>query len=212
MAEGAGATHLGAVLVHGSTREVNPAQAREIAGSVRVPLVAVTANLSPNEAGRLAEESGARVIQLHGDELEGEVEELRDLGDWELWKAVRVRSGVDIVTAMERFGGLVDLLLLDGWHPRKLGGTGTTFPWEALEAVRDRASGTVRFGVAGGLSPDNVAAAVHRLAPDMVDVSSGVEAGPGVKDPLLVRTFVERALRATQAQARPNPASGRGSD
>jgi len=81
------------------------------------------------------------------------------------------------------------------WTPgaRALGGTGTSFPWEALEALdalRAQSPPGFRLGVAGGLDPGNVAEAIRRLRPDLVDVSSGVEAGPGVKDPARIRDFL----------------------
>jgi uncharacterized protein with PIN domain len=93
-----------------------------------------------------ARRAGARALQLHGDESEETVARLRDLGEWELWKAVRVRSGAEIRPAVRRFRDLVDLLLLDGWHPRLLGGTGRSFPWEALEEVRSGLPGELRLG------------------------------------------------------------------
>jgi phosphoribosylanthranilate isomerase len=125
------------------------------------------------------------------------VSRLRDLGEWELWKAVRVRSGAEIRPAVRRFGDLVDLLLLDGWHPRLLGGTGRSFPWEALEEVRSGLPGELRLGAAGGLDPGNVGEAVRRLRPDLVDVSSGVESGPGVKDAERIRALIAAVREAT---------------
>ena len=171
-------------------------RARNLASAVGIPLAVVTADLSASEAARAAMASGAGAIQLHGNEEASTVTALRELGSWELWKAVRVRTAGDILTAMERFGYLVDVLLLDGWHPDKLGGTGTSFPWADLEAVRTRAPKDLRIGVAGGLTPENVEDAVQRLHPDLVDVSSGVEFEPGRKDPAKVRAFVERAFGA----------------
>jgi phosphoribosylanthranilate isomerase len=70
------------------------------------------------------------------------------------------------------------------------------FPWAALEAVRDRWPAGLRLGVAGGLDPGNVAEAIRRLRPDLVDVSTGVEAHPGVKDPEKLRAFLAAARGA----------------
>jgi phosphoribosylanthranilate isomerase len=142
----------------------------------------------------MARTAGASVIQLHGDETEGMVRDLRSEGEWEIWKAVRVREQADLATAVDRFAPLVNLLLLDAWHPTELGGTGRRFPWEVLEGA-DLPS-DLRIGVAGGLTPENVAEAVDRLRPDLVDVSSGVEASPGTKDPDRVRAFVRNAFDA----------------
>ena len=190
----AGASYLGAVLVPASPRCLSPGRARALASAVRLPLVVVVADLAVDEAARMAETAGAAVIQLHGSEPASDVEALRARGGWELWKAVRVREREDILRAMDRYGGLVDLLLLDAWSERGLGGTGVSFPWELWDSSRDGGGGGLRIGVAGGLSPDNVGEAVGQLGPDLVDVSSGVESCPGVKDPSRVEAFIRRAL------------------
>jgi phosphoribosylanthranilate isomerase len=195
-AEAAGASYVGAIFVPGSPREVSPEVASTLAESVTIPLIAVVADLRATEAARIARRAGAGGIQLHGAESPAVVRVLREEGDWELWKAVRVRSETDIVEASDRFGELVDLLLLDGWKAGLLGGTGTAFPWGALESVRRRIPGSLQIGVAGGLSAENVGEAVFRMDPDLVDVSSGVESSPGTKDPLQVRSFVESAQGA----------------
>lgn len=195
-AERSGAAYIGAVLVPGSTRLISPERARVLADAVAIPLVVVTAGFKPADAARSAIAAQARVIQLHGDETPDEVKELRTLGEWELWKAVRVRSGADVLEAIERFSTLADLILLDGWHPTGLGGMGVRFPWEALASLPEERRASVRIGASGGLAPDNVAEAVVRLEPDLVDVSSGVEASPGVKDSGKVEVFMRNALAA----------------
>ena len=193
-AERAGASYLGAILVPGSPRYVSPGQAGALANSVGLPLVVVVADLAVDEAARAAEEAGAAVIQLHGSEPPAVVEALRGRGGWELWKAVRVREREDILRAMGHYGPLIDLLLLDAWTERALGGTGVSFPWELWDPSREGVARALRIGVAGGLSPDNVEEAVGRLVPDLVDVGSGVELRPGVKDPSRVEAFIRRAL------------------
>ncbi len=190
----AGASYLGAVLVPASPRCVSPERARALASTVRLPLVVVVADLAVREAARVADEAGAAVIQLHGSEPAAVVEALRGRGSWELWKAVRVREREDILRAADHYGGLVDLLLLDAWSERGLGGTGVSFPWELWDPSREGVAGGLRIGVAGGLSPENVEEAVQQLAPDLVDVVSGVELRPGVKDPGRVEAFIRRAF------------------
>jgi len=201
-AEACGAAYVGAIFVTGSPREVSPEVALTLAECVAIPLIAVVADLRAAEAARIARRVGAGGIQLHGTESPAVVRALREEGDWELWKSVRVRSETDIVEASDRFGELVDLLLLDGWRAGFLGGTGKAFPWGALESVRSTIPGSLQVGVAGGLSAENVGDAVFRLDPDLVDVSSGVESSPGTKDPLRIRSFVERARDAGQKVAR----------
>jgi phosphoribosylanthranilate isomerase len=152
------------------------------------------ADLSAGEAADAALRSGARAIQLHGMEDPGTLLRLREMGDWELWKAVRVRSGADVVAAAREFSGAVDLLLLDRWDPLRLGGTGAPFDWD--EVAPRRAEIPLPLGVAGGLDPENVADAVRRLRPDLVDASSGLESAPGIKDPDRIRAFVAAVEQA----------------
>ncbi len=193
VAEAAGASYVGAVLVPGSPRRISSERASELAAAVRIPLVVVVADLSAKEVAAAAERAGASAVQLHGEESPDSVTELRMRGDWELWKAVRVRSEDDILRTFDRFGALVDLVLLDGWSRGQLGGTGKAFSWESAAAARRRAPSGLRIGVAGGLTPENVADAVRTLDPDLVDVSSGVESAPGRKDHERVRQFISRA-------------------
>ena len=102
-------------------------------------------------------------------------------------------SGVQAVLRGEVVG-----LHLDGWSERGRGGTGTRFPWEEVAGHRAALAADVRLIVAGGLRPDNVAQVISLLTPDIVDVSSGVESAPGVKDPESIRRFAE-VVRAAVA-------------
>jgi len=198
----AGADRVGAVLVPGTPREVSPAQAQRLGEAASLPLTLVVADLSVAAMTEVAMRAGAAALQLHGEEEEEAFTALRRRGSWELWKAVRVRSGPEILAAARRWVGVADLLLLDGWHPLQRGGTGTRFPWEALEEARDLWPAGLRLGAAGGLQPANVAEAVTRLLPDLVDVSSGVEVSPGAKDPRALHAFVEAARQARAAVPR----------
>lgn len=200
LAEGVGASYVGAILVEGSPRRISPREAARISEAVSIPLVVVTADVPAEEAAAAAETAGAGGIQLQGDEPPETVAALRNLGDWELWKAVRVRSHEDVRRAAQRFGSIVDLLLLDAWHPTKLGGTGTSFDWQRLAAVREDL-GDLRLGVAGGLSPDNVAEAIAVLRPSLVDVCSGIESSPGVKDHQRLRAFAREVSNAAGSTA-----------
>jgi phosphoribosylanthranilate isomerase len=199
LAQDAGASYIGAVLVSDSPRVVSPECARELSSAVTIPLVIVTGDLDPEVVAEAAEAAGAAVIQVHGEASPQDLAELRARGSWELWKAVRVRTRADVIAALARFGEVADLLLLDGWHPSALGGSGTPFPWEEAMALDAEVRSGLRIGAAGGLSPENVAEVVRRLAPDLVDVSSGVEASPGIKDPGKVRDFVRLAREATRS-------------
>lgn len=201
----AGADYVGAVLVPGTPRVVRPETARAISEAAGLPLVIVVADLSAEDVVRAASAAGAQGIQLHGNETEELMAQLRSEGDWDLWKVARVRSALDIEEAAERYGGVADALLLDAWHPDQMGGTGTSFAWDLLERLRTRLPEGLLVGVAGGLDPGNVREAVLRMRPHMVDVSSGVERSRGHKDPDRVRDFIRAARDAWDEVRRDDP-------
>ena len=188
-----GADYLGMILSQGFGRSILPDEAVDIGLVADAPLVAVLVDESLDEAERIAEVSGASVIQLHGEEDGEYAEELRRRGKWAIWKAVRVRESADVTRAVETLGASVDGLLLDGWHPDQPGGSGVEFSWEGAREVRDRIPDGVAVIAAGGLTPGNVADAVRALRPDVIDVSSGVELHVRRKDPELIRAFVRNA-------------------
>lgn len=134
-------------------------------------------------------------IQLHGPETPHRVEAIREEAGIAILKACSIGSAED-VAAVAGFADCADRLLLDAKAPKdasRPGGTGQTFDWSLLKALDPELS----FMLSGGLTPDNVAAAIAAVRPFGVDVSSGVETAPGVKDAKLVRTFIERARAAS---------------
>jgi phosphoribosylanthranilate isomerase len=90
----------------------------------------------------------------------------------------------------------VDALLLDSWHPEKIGGTGRVFSWEGVAEARRGFPEGLKLVAAGGLNPANVKEAIETLLPDVVDVSSGVEVGPGLKEKGLMDAFIQNARGA----------------
>ena len=190
----AGATHIGVIRVPGSRRTRSLEVARRIcdaaAGARRVgvyvdaPLATVLA-----EAERLELD----VIQLHGSEPPERIEELAE-GGLEVWKVVKPVSADDLVAAAERYRSAA-LILVEGASDRGHGGVGALFDWDAVAAAVERLPDGTVLGVGGGLTPENVAAAVRRFRPALVDVSSGVEVEPGRKDIRRVEAFI-RAARA----------------
>jgi len=198
MASELGADCLGLNLSQGFSRSILPDDAVDIGLAVSVPLVAVLVDESMDEAVRIATVSGVSVIQLHGEEDAEYAEELRQRGMWAIWKAVRVREPADVTRAVLALGTSVDGLLLDGWHPDRPGGSGTSFSWEGVRLLRDGIPDDLKVIVAGGLTPDNVAEAVHALRPNVVDVASGVELQPRRKDLELMRAFIENARGASE--------------
>jgi len=197
----AGADYVGAILSPGFARSVAPADAATFLDVPGPVLVGVVVDAGVEAAARAARTAGAGVIQLHGHEAAEELQALRGEGDWRLWKAVRAQSADDVREAFDRWAGVADGLLLDGFHPSAAGGAGVAFPWEALEPLRGFLPEGLSLIVAGGLTPQNVSDAVSRLSPHVVDVSSGVEHRLGVKDPDKVHGFIDNARNAAGHQA-----------
>lgn len=195
----AGADFLGTILSDGYGRSVQASFARQISEEIGLPVVGVTVDEPLERIVDLAEEAGVAVLQLHGAETPELIERLRDRGDWTIWKALRARTTDEVEAAMAEFGPVADGLLLDGWHPEHRGGSGVRFPWDLVEPIRDRFPADLTFVAAGGLRPSNVAEAVRRLSPDIVDVSSGVEITRGVKDAGRINAFIRNA-RASRAK------------
>ena len=150
VAQELGANYLGMILSQGFSRSILPDEAVDIGLVAETPLVAVLVDESLDEAQRIAELSGASVVQLHGEENVEYVEELRRRGMWAIWKAVRVRDPEDVTRAVEGLGTSVDGLLLDGWHPDRPGGSGVSFSWEGVRVMRDQIPSALKVIVAGG--------------------------------------------------------------
>jgi phosphoribosylanthranilate isomerase len=185
----AGADWLG-FLVHGeSPRHLGASVAADIIGALpQATAVAVMVAPGPEEALALARRIGARRLQLHQV----------DPAAWPEGFPLPVAFAVP-VTAEGRLAARLpapnDLVLLDTAHETKSGGTGQSFPWDSAVALAARRP----VMLAGGLGPDNVAAAIERVRPFGVDASSRLEASPGIKDHDLVRRFVA-AVRAQDAE------------
>jgi phosphoribosylanthranilate isomerase len=132
-------------------------------------------------------------VQFHGEEPPAA---LAELGGVRRIKAFRVAAPEDLEPLAE-YRQVADAFLLDARVPGIAGGTGQPFPWHLAREAR-------RFGrpiiLAGGLTPENVQAAINLGCPDAVDVSSHVEASPGRKDPDRVRRFVAAAMAWTPCQ------------
>lgn len=176
-----GVSAIGLNFVPASPRCISLERAREIAAAVPKTLtVGVVADRGEAELRALREVVGC--LQLHGDEPPEALHPFLP----HAYKAIRVATAADVARARAYPG---DYILVDARVEGALGGTGATFDWSL---VRDLAR-EKKLTLAGGLTPDNVARAVAEVAPYCVDVASGVESAPGVKDLAKVRAFVERA-------------------
>ena len=187
----AGADLLGVVFAAGPRRQ-DAVSARRIWEGQGAQRAGVFADADESELLQVAAALGLSVVQLHGSESPDVCERIRAAGPWAVWKAIRVR-GAELSAQVRRYAGVVDAVLVEAFDPRGLGGTGAPLPREALERARAVWPEGLALVAAGGLAPENVAEVVRRFDPTAVDVSSGVEARVGVKDPERVRAFVRNA-------------------
>jgi phosphoribosylanthranilate isomerase len=200
----AGADYAGVVLAPGSARSQGVESAGEIyasAGNIRRAGVFVDADLTWAES--VARQLGLHILQLHGREAADHVSALRDAGEWRVWKALRPRSRSEFIDQVARYATVAHGILLDGYSAHAAGGSGTAFPWEDVARARDRFPAHVDLIVAGGLNAANVERVIELLAPDIVDVSSGVEESRGIKSESRVRAFIA-AARASAAAGSSN--------
>jgi phosphoribosylanthranilate isomerase len=190
----AGAWAVGLIFWPGSPRRCELDEAAQIAANLkrRAEIAGVFVNATLDEIAATAEMVGLTMLQLHGDEGPAFCAEARRRTGCKVIKAARVRSGADM-QALTSFH--TDFHLLDSYSRLAPGGTGETFAWEIARAHRGR----IPVILSGGLNPDNVAEAISVVRPFAVDVASGVERGPGRKDPDRLKAF--GAAVATTAPA-----------
>jgi phosphoribosylanthranilate isomerase len=194
----AGAWALGVILFPGSPRRCALPAAERIAATLRrqAEICGVFVNAPLDEVAAVADGVGLTMVQLHGDEGPAYCAEVARRTGAKVMKAARVRTGAD-VAALERFH--TDLHLLDAHQAGRWGGTGETFDWELVRRRRT----DVPFVLSGGLTPENVGAAIAATHPFAVDTASGTEARPGVKDPEKLRAFAAGVAAAAPAVAEP---------
>lgn len=186
-----GAWALGFILWRRSPRAADPAVAAGIALALRrrAELVGVFVNASLEEIAHAAEALHLSHVQLHGDEGPAFCAEARRRTGAKVIKAVRVASAADF-QELERFH--TDFHLLDAAAGAAYGGTGRTWDWDLAAQRRS----LVPLILSGGLTPENVAAGIAAVRPWAVDVASGVEAAPGIKDHAKVEAFIAAAQAA----------------
>jgi phosphoribosylanthranilate isomerase len=203
-AAGAGADFLGFVFYNKSPRFVAPEQVAAITRAIRSEWGAATLRFvgvfvdEPVAAVQaVLDAAGLDLAQLHGDEPPGEVQRLAPRA----FKAIRPRSPDEAEATLDVYREVLPAdaglpqLLVDAYDPRQYGGTGTRADW----AVARLLAGHCRLLLAGGLAPETVGAAIEAVRPWGVDVSSGVERAPGLKDHARVHAFTH-AVRLAELE------------
>ena len=196
----AGADYVGFVFFERSPRNIVPATARALAEKARGRAKTVALLVDPDDAllAEIVSVVDPDIIQLHGTETPARVGEVARRFGKPVLKAVPVANAADVEAALA-YAGAADRILFDARPlPSEAGalpgGNGIAFDWQALAGI----GGRIDYMLAGGLTPENVAAAVRLTGAPAVDVSSGVESRPGEKDPELIRRFIRAAKTAKQ--------------
>ncbi|MCB1511682.1 MAG: phosphoribosylanthranilate isomerase, partial [Hyphomicrobiaceae bacterium] len=163
--------------------------ARRVAGRAKVVALLV----DPDDAlvSDVMRQVGPDIVQLHGSETPERVAAIKALAGVAVMKAIKVETKSDAAAALA-YKDIADLILFDAKAPKGAvlpGGNGIAFDWHALEDVAPR----VDYMLSGGLTPENVAAAIRLTGAKAVDVSSGVEKAPGEKDTALIHAFIAAA-------------------
>jgi phosphoribosylanthranilate isomerase len=189
-----GATHIGLVHFEKSPRHVSLDQAAAL--RVQTPpglkVVLLLVNASPELTDKALQMVRPDVVQFHGGETPEWLNLVRQHSKVHIWKAIGLKNRETLVGA-DRFDDVVDMLLYDAPAQELPGGTGTRVDWSLLRDFQHR----IPWGLAGGLTPDNVADALRMTTAPLVDVSSGVESAPGVKDVDKIAQFC-KAVRDCQ--------------
>jgi phosphoribosylanthranilate isomerase len=193
-----GAAYIGAIFA-GGPRHVTPERARELFGVATGGPSAVGV-FGADDVDAIAADAitaGVEVIQLHGDPRAADVRAMRKRFGGSVWAVARADGSMLPEWAEELFHE-ADAVLLDARVHGRLGGTGVKLEWGALADSVTALRGRTPVVLAGGLNPENVAEAVRLIAPDVVDVSSGVESAPGIKDHAKMRAFFDAAQGSTR--------------
>ena len=184
---GKGVDYLGFIQHHLSPRYLDPRHAKQIIEWIHGPeTVGVFVNVDAETVNRTSETAGFDVVQLHGDESPAYCRRIT----LPVFKAISIQPK-DTIRSLSRiliaYENCVDAFLLDTWHPELSGGTGTSFDWSIAQSL----SIDFRIILAGGLNPTNVHEAINTASPWGIDVSSGVEDAPGIKNFDLINQFIE---------------------
>lgn len=194
-----GASHVGFIFFAKSPRNIAPSEAGRLRQSARGRALAVAVSVDSDDPtlDAIMEAMQPDMLQLHGSETPQRVVAVRARYGLPVMKAISVRDAADL-SAVATYRGVADRLLLDAKPPKGAelpGGNGVAFDWRLLAALDPG----VDYLLSGGLNAANVAEALAVAAPPGIDVSSGIESAPGVKDVGMIQEFF-RAVSAAQGQ------------
>lgn len=192
-----GASHVGFIFFGKSPRNIEPADAAELADLVRgrAKIVAVTVDADNDELDEIVSLLRPDILQLHGSESPDRVLTIKAVYGLPVMKALSVREAADL-DKVDAYIGIADRFLFDAKPPAGSdlpGGNGVSFDWTLMDAL----DGSVDYMLSGGMNKDNVADAVAATRASGIDVSSGVESAPGVKDIGKIEAFFEAMRQAT---------------
>jgi phosphoribosylanthranilate isomerase len=204
----AGADMVGFVFFPPSPRHLALERARELGKQVRGRAVKVALTVDADDAtlANIVEALQPEILQLHGRETVARLRDIKQKFGRQVMKALAVETAADLAS-LPGYAAVADRILFDAFAPKdatRPGGLGAVFDWHVLENLDLKPP----FMVSGGLDAGNVAEAVRVTRAGGVDVSSGVERTPGVKDPEMIRGFI----RAARALPSPLPVYGEKSD
>lgn len=195
-----GATHAGLVFYEPSPRNIRPRDAMALAKNIPGDMKRVGVFVNPEESllERAILAAKLDIVQFHGEEKPERLKTIKSRHNVEVWKAIPVAAASDLEAA-KRYEGAADLVLYDARQPkasRLPGGMGIAFDWKLLQKYRHR----TRWGLSGGLRSDNVGEAIAITGAPLVDVSSGVESEPGVKDLDKIGAFLRAVAAASKVE------------
>ena len=199
-----GATHIGFIFFEKSPRNIEPDIAGTLADGVRgaTKIVAVTVNADNDELDEIIALLKPDILQLHGTESSDRVLTIKALYGLPVIKAFSIREADDL-QQIESYIGIADRFLFDAKPPVGSdlpGGNGVTFDWTLMQAL----DGSVDYMLSGGLNKDNIGQALAMTKAPGIDISSGVESAPGVKDLAMINEFFDAVADASKRR----PASG----
>lgn len=192
----AGASYVGLVFYPPSPRSVRISEAAILAKIVpnKIKKVGLFVDISDDPLKEIVDQVPLDILQLHGDETPERVVKIKDFTGLPVMKAIHIENSGDF-SAVNKYTGIADQILFDAKVPKNLknslpGGNALSFDWK-LFANQPWEN---NWMLSGGLNEKNIAKAVNTTGARAVDISSGVERGPGQKDPKLINAFIETVL------------------